>query len=158
MDSRQQLTTMYASRRHRREEQEELERKKRAAEQGNVKFEAKRESMFASAFAAIIIIMFLGIILAIPTMTVSFMLALFSIPLIILYYIIKGFNNKNKAKNQLYTCLYCKKQFKGATNKCPYCGNNINCDTNRYECTYCNSKFTGKHARCPKCNIPLYYK
>lgn len=158
MDRRQQMTTMYASRRHNEEEKEELERKKIAAQQGNIKFKAERESTFASVIVAIVIIIFLGIILAIPTMTVSFMLALISIPFIILYCIIKGHKNKSKAKKQIYTCLYCKKQFKGATNKCPYCGNNINCDTNRYECTYCKTKFTGKHARCPKCNIPLYYK
>lgn len=141
---------------HAREREEEAKKKKEKARMSGARFQAKPEGYGSSALATIIMVLFLGIVFAIPTMIVSFMLALFSIPFIIIYfYGIKKPRFKRKCKNMKFTCHYCGHIFTGYKKKCPNCKNKIRIE--EYKCDNCGAKFIGKKDNCPRCNIGLYY-
>ena len=155
MDPRQ--VQMYAHSRRRREK-EEAERKQKALQEG-AKFKADYRGLGVSAITTSLLLLFLGVILALPTLGVSFMLALIAIPFVFIYYygIKRPIRNK-KAKNVPYRCVYCNTTFMGPQKACPSCGHQLNCDVNEYKCENCGHKFIAQRDTCPQCGVGLYYK
>lgn len=137
----------------------EKKKKKEKAKQAGAKFEAKGETVGSGAFATIVVVMFLGVIAALPTLGVSFMLALLSIPFIIIYfYGIKRHKLNKKAKNLKYICNHCGGLFVGRKNICPHCGEKVKCRLVEYKCDNCGYKFMGRKEECPRCSVGLWYR